>query len=599
MAKQIQRGNEQKSTKTRNMGEAVQHILDIQKLLIKNFNPKDPLLSTKDPFNLASAIMDFQKKVYQNPQKLMNAQQQLWENQMNLWYQASKKFMGTEDKSAQVSKSKIDRRFKDKAWDENHVFDLLKKSYLMTADWIHKTVQDVDGLDPGAQKKINFLTQQFVTALSPSNFAHTNPEVLRETIATGGENLVKGLENLKRDFERGKGKLHIKTVDHDFFKVGENIASTPGKIVYRNELIELIQYAPTTEQVYETPLLMIPPWINKYYIFDLSEKKSFVKWYLDQGYTVFVISWVNPDEKLAHKDFKDYMFEGVIDAVDAMTKTLGVEQVHVAGYCIGGTLLSMTLSYLIQKRKNKIKTASLLTCLLDFHNAGDVTFFIDDKQLDFLINRIDSQGYLDAKAINSTYSVLRSNDMIWSFVVNNYLLGRDAFPFDLLYWNDDSTHMPAAMMKSFLKNMYHDNCLMSRNGMEVDGVKLDMSKIDIPCFIMAAKEDHIAPWKNTYATTQLVSGPIKYVLSASGHVAGMANHPAQNKYCYWENDEEYPRDGEKWLAGTTEHKGSWWNCWVKWLNEHQDKKVAARDPSKGKLKPLDDAPGTYVRVQRI
>jgi polyhydroxyalkanoate synthase len=459
-------------------------------------------------------------------------------------------------------------------------------------------VKDVDGLDDHTAKKVDFYTRQFVDAMAPSNFVMTNPEVLRATVESRGENLLKGLNNLLDDLERGKGNLSIKMTDYDAFKVGENIAVTPGKVVYQNDLIQLLQYTPTTEKVFETPLLIVPPWINKFYILDLRPKNSFIKWAVDQGHTVFVISWVNPDETLAAKDFADYMREGTLAAMDAIEKATGQKQVDAIGYCLGGTLLTCTLAYLAAKGEDRVKSATFFTTMTDFKEPGELGVFIDEEQLAALEDKMSLHGYLDGRDMATTFNMMRANDLIWSFVVNNYLLGKDPFPFDLLYWNSDSTRMPAAMHSFYLRKMYQENKLIEAGGIELNGVKIDLSTIKTPIYMLSTREDHIAPWQSTYALTQHVSGPVKFVLSASGHIAGVVNPPAANKYCYWTNTKK-PKNPDVWIAGATEEPGSWWTDWQKWVEKFAGKQIEPRQPGAGKLKVIEEAPGAYVKNRLV
>ncbi|HYH17188.1 MAG TPA: class I poly(R)-hydroxyalkanoic acid synthase, partial [Azospirillum sp.] len=414
----------------------------------------------------------------------------------------------------------------------------------------------------------------------------------------GGENLVKGLEHLLKDLERGKGELRISMTDYDAFQVGKNIAVTPGKVVFQTDLMQLIQYTPTTKDVAKRPLMIVPPWINKYYILDLREKNSFVKWAVDQGHTVFVLSWVNPDERLAQKSFEDYMFEGVLAALDAIVKQTGEPDVNAIGYCLGGTLLGSTLSYMAAKGDDRIKSATYFTTMLDFAEAGELSVFIDEEQLNYIEGQMNEKGYLDGAKMATTFNMMRANDLIWSFVVNNYLLGKDPFPFDLLYWNSDSTRMPAAMHSFYLRNMYQKNLLRQPGGITLGGVPIDLRTVKLPTFFLSTREDHIAPWKSTYQGTQLFSGPIKFVLSASGHIAGVVNPPAAEKYCYWTNA-KLPKAPDDWFKGATQTPGSWWPEWQRWVADFANGTVPARDPAKGKLKPLDEAPGSYVKERIV
>jgi polyhydroxyalkanoate synthase len=443
---------------------------------------------------------------------------------------------------------------------------------------------------------VEFYTRQFVDALAPSNFVATNPEVLRATIETRGENLLRGLRNMLEDLERGKGRLAIRMTDVEAFEIGRNIATTPGKVVYRTELAELIQYTPTTDVVHRRPLLIVPPWINKYYILDLQPKNSFVRYAVAQGFTVFVLSWVNPDERLAHKTFEDYMREGPLAALDAIEQATGEKEVTAIGYCLGGTLLAATLARNAAKRDKRISAATFFTTLVDFSEPGELGVFIDEEQLQALEEIMARRGYLDGAEMANTFNMLRANDLIWSFVVNNYLLGKDPFPFDLLYWNSDSTRMPAAMHSFYLRRFYLENRLVQPGGIELDGVPIDLRKIRLPVYWVSTREDHIAPWKSTYAATQLYKGDRTFVLAGSGHIAGIINPPTSTKYGYWTNP-DLPADPEAWLQAAEHHEGSWWPHWSAWNARHAGPMVPARDPEKGGLEPLGDAPGSYVRVR--
>ena len=548
-----------------------------------------------DPLNLGSAFLEMTTHMMTDPVKMVQAQMNLWQDYMNLWQSTARRMLG-EDAEPTIQPEAGDRRFKHDAWDENQVFDFIKQSYLLSARWMQSTVQDVKGMDDKTSKKVDFYTRQFVDAMAPSNFVMTNPEVLTSTLESGGENLVKGLENLLGDLERGKGSLAISMTDTDAFEMGKNIAITPGKVVYQNDLIQLIQYTPTTEKVYKRPLLIVPPWINKFYILDLREKNSFVKWATDQGFTVFIVSWVHPDTELAQKTFEDYMIEGPLAALDAVEQATGEKDVNAIGYCLGGTLLSCTLSYMEAKKDKRIKSATFFTTMTDFTEAGELGVFIDEEQLTALEDKMSKTGYLEGAHMATTFNMLRANDLIWSFVVNNYLLGKDPFPFDLLYWNSDSTRMPAAMHSFYLRKMYQENLLVQPGGIELKGVPIDLTKIKTPAFILSTKEDHIAPWISTYAATQLFSGPVKFVLAASGHIAGVVNPPASNKYNYWTNAKN-PKSPDDWFQGATEHPGSWWTEWAKWAGKQSGEKIPARTPGDGKLKVIEDAPGSYVAVK--
>jgi polyhydroxyalkanoate synthase len=548
-----------------------------------------------DPLNIGGAFMEMTAQMMADPAKMVQAQIGLWQDYMKLWQSTTRRMLGEEAEPV-IEPEPGDRRFKHADWDESYLFDYVKQSYLLTARWMQSTVHDVEGLDDKTAQKVDFYTRQFADALAPSNFVMTNPEVLRATVESGGENLVKGLENLLDDLERGKGRLAIKMTDSEAFDLGHNIAITPGKVVYQTDLMQLIQYEPSTEKVHKRPLLIMPPWINKYYILDLREKNSFVKWAVAEGFTVFVVSWVNPDRELARKSFEDYMIEGPLAALEAIEKATGEKQANVIGYCLGGTLLSVTLAYMKAKGDARIASATFLTALTDFEEPGELGVFVDEEQLAGLERQMAKKGYLEGAHMATTFNMLRANDLIWSFVVNNYLLGKDPFPFDLLYWNSDSTRLPAAMHSYYLRNMYQENLLVKPGGLTFDGVAIDLTTIETPAFMLSAKEDHIAPWASTYAATQLFSGPVKFVLAASGHIAGVVNPPAAGKYSHWTNPKN-PKDPKAWLAGAKEHPGSWWPTWSKWAAKYGGGKVAARVPGDRKLKVIEDAPGSYVAVR--
>lgn len=556
-------------------------------------------MQVQDSLHVYAAFSKLFETMLTNPARWWEMQMAYWQDYFDLWNKTAQAFSGTGDMQPKISPDPKDRRFKDKAWQESVVFDFLKQSYLLTAEHIQQSVKNAEGLDEPTRKKIEFYTRQFVDAMAPSNFLMTNPEVLRATLESGGENLVNGLEHVLEDLKRGKGNLRISTTEQGAFEVGRNLATTPGKVIYQNELMQLIQYEPATEMVHKTPLLIIPAWINKYYIFDLKPENSFVKWAVEQGFTVFIISWVNPDEKMRLKTFEDYLNLGPLAALSAIEQATGEKQVAALGYCLGGTLLATTLAYLHAKGEaERIVSASFLTTMTDFADAGDLSVFIDEAQLQAVENRMAKQGYLEGPEMATTFSMLRANDLIWSFVVNNYLLGKDPFPFDLLYWNSDSTHMPAVMHSYYLRTMYQQNKLVEPGGITLNGTKLDLRSIKTPSYFLSTREDHIAPWKATYAATNLFSGEKRFVLAASGHVAGVINPPAKNKYCFWTTGEkkQYPKTPDAWLQTAKESAGSWWPDWEKWQKARAGGKVPARRIGAGKLKPIEAAPGSYVKV---
>ncbi len=548
-----------------------------------------------DPLNIGSAFMEMTARLMTNPAAMMQAQIGFWQDYLTLWQNTARRVMGLESEPV-INAPDGDRRFKDDAWRESEVFDFIKQSYLLSARFVQDVVTHVDGLDPKTAQKVDFYSRQFVDAMSPSNFLFTNPEVLRKTAETGGENLLKGLNNLLGDLERGKGQLRIKMTDMDAFKLGENIAVTPGKVVYENDLMQLIQYDPSTETVLKRPLLIGPPWINKFYILDLRARNSFVRWAVSQGHTVFMISWVNPDETLAEKSFDSYMTEGYLAALDAIEKATGEREVNAIGYCLGGTLLASTLAYMAAKKDDRIKSATFFVTMMDFREAGELGVFIDEEQLKGLEEKMNKRGYLEGSEMATTFNMLRANDLIWSFVVNNYLLGNEPFPFDLLYWNSDSTRMPAKMHSFYLRKMYQENLLATPGGITLEGVPIDLGRVKTPAYFISTREDHIAPWKSTYRGTQLLGGPKRFVLAASGHIAGIVNPPDSGKYNHWIND-ELPPDPETWFQGATEIAGSWWPDWQRWVTSLDKRQVPARRPGDGKLNPIEDAPGRYVAVK--
>ena len=546
-----------------------------------------------DPLNLAGAFIEMTSRLISDPAAMARAQVSLWQGYMALWQNMSERAAGGAPDPV-AAPARDDRRFRDPEWTENPLFDFIKQSYLLTSRWLVDTVRDINGLDDATARKLDFYTRQFTDAMAPTNFIMSNPQVLRATLESKGDNLVKGLANLLDDLERGKGALRIKHVDPDAFRVGVDIATSPGKVVFQTDLMQLLQFAPSTETVRKRPLLIVPPWINKFYILDLREENSFIRWAVGQGHTVFVVSWVNPDASLAKKTFEDYMLEGPLAAIDAIERATGEKQINLIGYCIGGTLVSATLSYLAAKRRaGRVASVTYFTTMVDFADPGELGVFIDEQQVAMLEDRMNEQGFLDGTDMATTFNMLRANDLIWSFVINNYLLGRAPHPFDLLFWNSDSTRMPAAMHSYYLRKMYMENRLVEPGGITLDGVKIDLRKIKTPTFILSTREDHIAPWKSAYSPTRLYAGDVQFVLSSSGHVAGVINPPGKSKYVYWTND-DLPADPEDWLAGAEEHDGSWWPHWDGWVEGFANGEVPARTPGDGKLDPIENAPGSYV-----
>ena len=545
-----------------------------------------------DELGVGKAFTDLAAKLMTDPFKLAEAGMRMWQDYYMLWQNTMKRAMGDESVPV-VEAPKSDNRFRSELWQNNLVFDYIKQSYLIAAQNIQKTVSEVEGLDAQTARKVKFFTRQYVDALAPTNFVMTNPEVLKTTVETGGKNLLDGLNHLLHDLERGHGKLAISMTDYKAFRMGENVATTPGKVVYQNDLMQLIQYQAATKEVYRTPLLIIPPWINKYYILDLRQRNSFIKWAVDRGITVFVVSWVNPGKELAAKGFEDYMLEGPLAALDAVDKATGERDVNMIGYCLGGTLTASALAWMAAKGQSRVKSVTFLTALLDFSEPGELGVFVDEGVLANLEKRMESRGYLEGAEMAGTFNMLRANDLIWSFVVNNYLLGKDPFPFDLLYWNSDATRMPAKMHAFYLRNMYIKNKLREPGGITLAGVPIDLSKVNIPAYFISTVEDHIAPWKSTYLGARLLDGPVRFVLGGSGHIAGIVNPPAANKYWYWTND-KLPDSADEWLSTAEKHEGSWWSDWGNWLAGFGSEKVPARVPGEGGLKIIEDAPGTYA-----
>ncbi|HKA76862.1 MAG TPA: class I poly(R)-hydroxyalkanoic acid synthase [Pseudolabrys sp.] len=532
-----------------------------------------------------------------DPARALEVQASLGRAYLDLWASTVKRMAG-EDTAPVAAPDPKDKRFADPDWSQNQFFDFLKQAYLLTAQWGDRLVKDAGGVDDHTRKKAEFYVKQIANAISPSNFVLTNPELLRETLSSNGANLVRGMHMLSEDIQAGHGNLKIRQSDPSGFDVGRNLALTPGKVVFQNELMQLIQYEATTKEVLKLPLLIVPPWINKFYILDLTPEKSFIKWCVDQGITVFVVSWVNPTAKLAAKSFEEYMREGVIAALDAVEAATGEKRVNAIGYCVGGTLLSITLAYLAAKKQNRVKSATLFAAQVDFKHAGDLMVFVDEERVKQLESHMKEQGYLEASRMANTFNMLRSNDLIWPYIVNNYMRGKTPLPFDILFWNSDATRMPAANHSFYLRNCYLDNKL-TQGEMTIAGVKLDLHKVTVPVYNLATREDHIAPAKSVLTGSQFFGGPVKYVLAGSGHIAGVINPPDKPKYQYWTGDKPSGSSVETWLKSATEHAGSWWPDWVDWLREQGAEKVPARKIGAGKLKAIEDAPGSYVKVKSL
>jgi polyhydroxyalkanoate synthase len=554
-----------------------------------------PAALSPDPFHVAPALNEVIGRLAAQPDRLMRAQADLFSRYLDLW-QASARRAGGETPPPVTTPSRGDKRFADPAWEENPVFDVIKQSYLLTSDWLNGLVTEVQGVDPIAKRRVEFFMKMLTDAFSPSNFLISNPVALREILETNGESLVRGVENFAADLARGGGELAISQTNFGLFEVGRNVATAPGKVIFRNELFELLQFEPATETVHEVPLLIFPPWINKFYILDLRPENSMIRWLTSQGFTVFVTSWVNPDARLATRTFEDYLVDGIYAAVEAVTRQTAARKVNAVGYCIGGTLLSVSLAHMAALGDERIASATFFAAQQDFSEAGDLLLFANDEWLKELESRMDAEGgVLPGQTMADTFNMLRANDLIWSFFVNNYLLGREPKPFDLLFWNSDQTRMPKALHLSYLRRFYAQNAL-AKGELELGGVRLDLSKVKVPVYVQSSKEDHIAPARSVYRGARLFGGPVRFIVAGSGHIAGVINAPAANKYQYWTKD-GLPASLDEWQVGAQEHPGSWWVDWAAWLKERSGGQTPARDPAKGAFEVLGDAPGTYVKIK--
>jgi polyhydroxyalkanoate synthase len=548
-----------------------------------------------DPFQVAPALGEVMTKLAAHPDRLMRAQADLFDSYMDLWRTAAARLAGQPAEPV-ATPLKTDRRFADPQWTENPVFDVMKQSYLLTSNWLNDLVANVEGVDDEAKRRTQFFTKLLTDAFSPSNYLASNPTALREAMRSNGESLVRGAERFAADLERGGGKLAISQTDLARFKVGENVATAPGKVVFENPLFQLIQFSPTTKQVHETPLLIFPPWINKYYILDLRPENSMIRWLTSQGFTVFLTSWVNPDASLAEKTLDHYMVEGIYAAIAAVMEQCGTAEVNTVGYCIGGTLLGASLAHMAAHNLTSVRSATFFAAQQDFAEAGDLLLFTNEAWLEDLEKRMDAAGgVLPSSAMADTFNMLRANDLIWSFFVNNYLLGKEPTAFDLLFWNADQTRMPKALHLGYLRNFYMNNAL-AKGDLSLAGVPLDLKTVKTPVYVQASREDHIAPMPSVYRGAKLFGGPVTFTLAGSGHIAGVINPPAANKYQHWTNA-ALPDTMDEWMAGAVEHKGSWWPHWAAWLREGSGGLIAARDPAAGPLTPIEDAPGRYVKVR--
>ncbi len=551
-----------------------------------------PMLST--PSNWFEAMRNWTAAM---PMLDPKAQQQLWEEGIQLWQDVLAQYSASEDARAEAAPPDLprrDRRFADKAWRDQPVFALIHQTYLLFAERLNQSIDTADGLTDDDRENLRFATQSVLDAMSPANFPMMNPVVLERTVETGGENIMRGLERLSADLEKGQ----LTHTDTSKFEVGGNIAATPGKVIHETELFQLIQYTPTTDEVLVTPLLIFPPWINRFYILDLNAKKSFVKWAVDHGLTVLMVSWKSADDSLAHIDWDDY-FLAQMEAIDVVRERLKVPSVHTIGYCVAGTTLAGTLAVLAKRGEaDKVASATFFTAQVDFTHAGDLKLFVDDGKLEF-IRQASKGGYLDGRYLAATFNMLRGSDLIWNYVVNHYLLGEDYPAFDLLYWNGDVTNLPAKWHAAYLRDLYRDNLLVERDALGVDGTTIDLTLVKTPSYVQAGKEDHIAPPESVWKITEHFSGPIRFVLAGSGHIAGVVNPPDAGKYQYWTNEGECD-SLESFVAGASEHPGSWWPDWLAWVTGLEGKRVKAtgrRKPGSRSNPAIEDAPGRYVKMR--
>ncbi len=532
-----------------------------------------------------------------DPATVLTQQTELWRDYQALWLGTTLRMMGGDAPSV-IEPQPGDYRFRDADWSRNPIFDFLKQSHLLHARWVHRTVAGLDGPDADTARKLEFFSRMIVDALAPTNFALTNPQVLREAVHSRGENFVRGLRNLRADLEEGRDGLRPRQTDPAAFEVGGNLATTPGSVVHQTPLMQLIQYEPSTETVYRKPLLIVPPWINKFYILDLRPENSFVRWATSQGFTVFMISWVNPDESLADQRFDDYVENGILAALDGIERATGEKQVSAIGYCIGGTLLAAALALMAATDDDRIAAAAFFAAQADFEDAGDLRIFTDRAFVDGIENQVRARGYLDGAQMAATFNALRANDLIWYFVIHNYLLGKEPPAFDLLYWNADSTRFPAQLLMDYLRGMYQRNALARKDQFELAGVPLDLGAVRIPTYIQASIDDHIAPAPSVFKLNHLFGGPKRFVLAAAGHIAGVVNPPDSNKYRHWANPRRKSyRTLDAWREDAVERPGSWWPDWASWLARRSGPKVAARKVGTGAALVIEPAPGSYVRVR--
>lgn len=555
---------------------------------------KIPPIMPFDSERLIKAVKDY-KNV--DMETLLQNQVSIMQQHMQLWQNTNKAMLGLEAPKETVSEEKGDKRFADSEWHSNPVFSYIKQAYLLNSKMLTNIVDSIEFDDPKQAEKARFYTRQYINSTSPTNMALTNPEVCREILETKGENLAHGIENFIKDLQQSPIEaLKITQSDPDAFTLGENLAFTPGKVVFQNELFQLLQYAATTKQVYKNPLLIIPPFINKYYVMDLDAKKSLVRWLTTQGFTVFMVSWVNPDASMAETSFEDYILKGVIAAIDAVEQITRSKEINAAGYCVGGTVLSIAQAWLRARGDSRLRSCTFFTTLTDFTDPGELGAYLSEEMLPVLEQNSKIKGIFDGRILALSFNLLRENNLFWSYFINNYLKGKDPVAFDILFWNSDSTNIPAETFAYYLRNMYMDNKLSEAGALEIDGTPIDLSRIDTPSYFLATIADHIVPWQTAYRSSSLVSGPARFVLGESGHVAGVINPAEGGKYPHWVNAKSMD-SADDWKAGATEVAGSWWVDWREWLIPMSGKKIAARKPGTKAYPALEDAPGSYVRVR--
>lgn len=575
----------------------LEHYSDIFNTMVKQVmsdTDKSSFNAMLDPEKLTDLLS---KGVKVDTATLFNKQMAFMNQQAELWQNATKAMLGSKTEPV-VKEKRGDQRFNDSEWAENPVYNYLKQSYLLNSAMMQEMVDTLHFDDPKAEEQIKFYTRQYINSVSPTNHVLTNPEVCRDILDSNGENLIKGLQNFMQDLEKSPAEaLKISQTDNDAFTLGENLAYTPGDVIYQNDLMQLIQYKATTKKVNEVPLLLIPPFINKYYVLDMDEQKSLVKWAVDEGHTVFVISWINPDASLSHKGFNDYVKEGPIAALDVIEDITGSAKVNVTGYCIGGTLLATTQAYLLAKGDTRINSLTFLTTLIDFKEPGEIGVYLSEKMMPFLKNNIKEKGILDGRVLGLAFSMLRENSLFWSYFVNNYLKGKDPVPFDILYWNSDSSNLPAETFDFYMTHTYQENNLIKEGIVKIDDVAINLKEINTPSYFLATIADHIVLWQAAYQGIKALSGASRFVLAGSGHLAGVINSVEHGKYPHWVND-KLPDSAEKWFEGATKKEGSWWTDWQNWILPQSGKKVNARKQGSKSYNSIEAAPGSYV-LKRI